>query len=369
MRVLVIRTSALGDVVLTTPFLRALSAHLDRPVEVLTSPPYATLLDGLPFVSRVWSFERDRGIGGMVRALAEDGPFDLAIDLQNKARTLALLLRLPAKERRRLVKRKGIGGALGSLFGGGPVLHDEAAASLYFETVADRGVVPGSLLPEVAVHPDAKAAAEKVLGRAEGAPIVGLAPGARWALKKWTPERFAEVGAALQTQGAELLLVGGPQDRAEIDRILGALPRPALGDTTALGLADLAALLARLELLVSVDSGPAHLAQAVGTPVVSLFGPTSFRRWGPAEGMGGVVALPLACSPCTNYGKGSCSFGDRACLEALPAEAVIEVAGAALRAGRAEGGRAAAGAAARSLLPLAEEVARMERPWKVGRGA
>lgn len=369
MRVLVVRTSALGDVVLTTPFLRDLANHVGGPVEVLTSPPYAILLDGLPFVSRVWSFDPERGIGVMARALAEAGPFDLAVDLQNKARTLALLLRLPAKERRRLVKRKGLGGAIGSLFGGGPVLHEAPAAALYYETLADRGVSPSSLRPQVAVHPDARAAAEQVLARARGAPIVGLAPGARWPMKKWTPEGFAQVGAALQAEGAEILLVGGPHDRAEIDRILGMLPRPALGETTALGLADLAAFLAGIDLLVSVDSGPAHLAQAVGTPVVSLFGPTSYRRWGPAEGMGGVVALPMACSPCTNYGKGSCAFGDRACMEALPPDTVVEVAAAALRAGRAEGGRAAAEEAARHLLDLAEVVARMERPWKMGRGA
>lgn len=369
MRVLVIRTSALGDLVLATPFFRALADHVQAPIEVLTSPPYAGLLDGFPHIAKVHAWERERGVGAMARALAERGPFDLVVDLQNKARTLALLLRLPAKRRRRLIKRRGLGGAIGSLLGGGPILHDRAAAALYFDAMPELDPGAGILRPEVALHADARAAAAQVVGRAAGAPIVGLAPGARWALKRWPPERFAEVGAALQAEGAEILLVGGPQDRAEIDRILGALPRPALGDTAALGLADLAALLARLELLVTVDSGPAHLAQAVGTPVVSIFGPTSFRRWGPAEGMGGVVALPLGCSPCSNYGKGGCAFGDRACLEALPAAPAIEVARAALHAGRAEGGRAAEVAAERSLLPLAEEVARMERPWKSGEGA
>lgn len=361
MRALVLRTSALGDVVLTTPFLRSLAAHLGGPVEVVTSPPFAPLLEGLPFVSKVWRWERDQGVGSLARSLAEGGPFDLVVDLQNKARTLALLLRLSAKQKFRLVKRKGLRGAIGSLFGGGPILHDKAAAALYFEAVEPLGMAPDDLRPQVALHEDAVAAAAKVAARANGAPIVGLAPGARWALKRWPPGRFAEVGAALQAEGAEILLVGGPQDRAEIDRVLAHLARPALGDTAALGLSDLAALLARLDLLVSADSGPAHLAQAVGTPVVSVFGPTSYRRWGPAEGAGGVVALPLACSPCTNHGRGSCSQGDRACLEALGAAPVIEVARAALRAGRAEGGEAARRAAKATLLPLAEQVVNLER--------
>lgn len=359
MRALVLRTSALGDVVLTTPFLRALSAHLGGPVEVVTSPPYAALLEGLPFVSRTWRWEREQGVGSLARQLAEAGPFDLVVDLQNKARTLALLLRLPAKRRLRLVKRKGVKGALSSLFGGGPILHEKAAAAHYFEAV--EGLVPEDLRPQVALHEDAVKAAGQLAARANGAPIVGLAPGARWTLKRWSPRHFAEVGTALQEDGAEILLVGGPQDRAELDRVLADLPRPALGDTAALGLADLAALLARLDLLVSVDSGPAHLAQAVGTPVVMVFGPTSYRRWGPAEGLGGVVALPLSCSPCTNHGRGGCSMGDRACLDALDSAPVIEVARAALRAGRAEGGEAAARAAHRALLPLAEQVAKLDR--------
>jgi heptosyltransferase-2 len=363
MRALVVRTSALGDVVLTTPFLRALAGHLGAPVEVLTSPPYAPLFEGLPFVSRVWSLPKESGGRELLRALREGGTFDVAVDLQNKARTLAILLRLPARRRFRLVKRKGVSGALGSLFGGGPILDGKPAAAVYFEAVEGLGLRPSDLRPEVALRPEAVARAEELAARAGGAPIVGLAPGARWDLKRWSPERFAAVGAALQEQGAEILLVGGPGDREELDRVREGLVRPALGDTVNFDVAELAAALARLSLLVSVDSGPAHLAQAVGTPVLSIFGPTSHRRWGPAPGQGGVLALPLACSPCTNYGKGHCAHGDRACLEALPVEIVIEAARAVLRAGREGGGAAAERACRATVLELAQRVASMQRPF------
>jgi len=363
MRALVVRTSALGDVVLTTPFLRSLSGHLGAPVEVLTSAPYAPLFEGLPFVSRVWSLPKESGLREFLRSLREGGPFDVAVDLQNKARTLAVLLRVQARRRFRLVKRKGVSGALGSLFGGGPILDGKPAAAVYFEAAGALGLAATDLRPEVALRPEAVARAEGLASRAGGAPIVGLAPGARWALKRWSPERFAAVGAALQEEGAEILLVGGPGDRAELDRLREGLARPALADTASLDVADLAAALARLSLLVSVDSGPAHLAQAVGTPVLSIFGPTSYRRWGPAPGQGGVVALPLACSPCTNYGKGHCAHGDRACLEALPPEVVIEAAREVLRAGREAGGAAAERAGRATVLDLAQRVATMERPF------
>jgi len=363
MRVLALRTSALGDVVLVTPALRALAAQAGAPVEILTSPAYAPLFRGLPFVSRVWVLPREGGVQELLRAMDEGGPFDLAVDFQNKARTLAILLRLRARRRLRLVKRKGIRGALGSLFGGGPILDEKPAAALYFDALEPLGLRPGDLRPQVALLPEALELAARLVDPAGGAPLVGLAPGARWSLKRWPPERFAEVGAALQREGVEVVLVGGPEDRAELDRLRSGLARPPLGETASLDVAGLAAVLSRLSLLVTVDSGPAHLAQAVGTPVIAVFGPTSQRRWGPAPGLGGVVALPLSCSPCTNYGKGGCAQGDRACLEALPAEVVLEAARAALRAGREGGGVAAERACREALLGLAQRVATMRRPY------
>jgi len=362
MRVLAVRTSALGDVVLLTPALRALAAHAGGPVEILTSPAYAPLFFGLPFVSRVWSLPRDGGAQELLRAMEEGGPFDLAVDFQNKARTLASLLRLRARRRLRLVKRKGIRGAIGSLFGGGPILDEKPAAALYFDALEPLGLRPGDLRPEVALLSEAVELAARLVGPAGGAPLVGLAPGARWSLKRWPPDRFAAVGAALQREGAEIVLVGGPEDRAELERVRSGLARPPLGDTASLDVAGLAAVLARLSVLVTVDSGPAHLAQAVGTPVVVVFGPTSQRRWGPAPGMGGAVALPLSCSPCSNYGKGGCAQGDRACLDALPPEVVLDAARAALRAGREGGGAAAERACRAALLELAQRVATLPRP-------
>lgn len=362
MRVVVIRTSALGDTVLATPLARALCDDLGRGVEWVTSPAYAPLLEGLPFVRKVWGWERGRSAGELAEALRADGPIDLAIDLQNKIPTYLLLRRLGAARSFRAIKRKGIGPALASLVGKGPVLDDKPAASMYFDAVAPLGLVPDSLLPQVALRPDAVERARAWEEAAGGRPIVALAPGARWALKRWPAERFAEVGDALAARGAALLLVGGPDDGAELAEVRERLRTPPLGDTATQGLADLAASLAVSALLISGDSGPAHLAQAVGTPVVSIFGPTSSRRWGPAPEGGAVVALPLPCAPCTNYGKGGCPLGDRACLDGLPAEEVVDVAGAALAAGRREAAASARAAADRARLGLAVRVSRMERP-------
>lgn len=365
MRVVIIRTSALGDTVLATPLARELARTHGVGVEWVTSPAYAPLLEGLPFVERVWPWERGRSAAALASDLRAAGPIHHAIDLQNKVATHLLLRGLRARRTSRFVKRKGVGAALASLVGEGPVLDEAHAASMYLDALPAQGLALLDPTPQVAVRPDALERAH-ALEAAAGKPLVALAPGARWALKRWPPERFAAVGDALAAQGAALLLVGGPDDGAELDALRSHLATAPVADTAAMGLADLAACLSVSALLVSGDSGPVHLAQGVGTPVVSIFGPTSARRWGPVPGAGAVVALPLPCAPCSNYGKGSCAEGDRACLEALPASAVIEVAAAALAAGRAGGAEAAERAASRAKLGLAVAVSKMARPWAGG---
>lgn len=367
-RIVVVRTSALGDVVLATPVLRALHARWPgAEIHFVTSGAFAPLFDGLPGVTKVWRWEpkgRHVGLRGFARfaaALAAAGPFDLGVDLQNKVRTRLLLGRLRPARVEVFVKRAGVVAAARSLAGDDPVLDRGPAAALYLEALADLGLPAGDLLPAVVPPPTAVAAADRLLAAAEGAPVVALAPGARWAVKRWPPERFAEVGDAVAAQGARIVLAGGPADLEAFEAVRAAMRAVPIGDTAGLDVAGLAAVLARCAVVVTCDSAPSHLAQAVGTPVVALFGPTSPRRWGPLPGAGAAIALPLACAPCSNHGKRGCPLGHRACLEQLPAAPAIDAAAAALRAGRAEGGAAAMEAARAWLVPLAARVAARAR--------
>ena len=88
---------------------------------------------------------------------------------------------------------------------------------------------------------------------------------------------------------------------------------------------NVAGALARVKLLVACDSGPVHLATAVGTPALALFGPTSTVRWGPPA-PGRALALGLACAPCSNHGGDTCPHGHHRCLADLSADAVVTAA-------------------------------------------
>lgn len=364
MRILVVRTSALGDTVLATPVFRALRARWpEAEIHFVTAGAFAPLFEGLPELHRVWRWEpkgRHVGLRGLSRFAAEvreAGPFDLGIDLQNKARTRALLRLLRPARRLSFVKRRGLLAVARSLVGDDEVIDRGPAAALYLEALRALDLPEVDLRPSVVVPPAAAAAADRLLAGAEGARVVALAPGARWALKRWAPERFAAVGDALAAAGAKIVLAGGPGDLRELEAVRASMRATPLGDTAGLDVAGLAAVLARCSVVVTGDSAPSHLAQAAGTPVVAVFGPTSARRWGPLPGAGAALSLPLACAPCSNHGKRGCPLGHHACLAQLPADPVAEVALAALR-----GGAEAAGAAAReALVPLAVRVARGAR--------
>lgn len=370
MRIGVIRTSALGDSVLATPALRALHLrHPDAELHFITNESLAPIFEGLPFLTKVWPWRMGgghrtiRGIPAFAANLRSAGPFDLLVDLQNSIATRVLARSLRSGRILRFVKRRGFRAVASSIVGEGPILDELPAAALFLGAIEGE-VGPSSswdLTPIIQVAAEAKSEAAALLASAEQRKIVALAPGARWATKRWGVERFVEVGDSLAAAGASIVLVGGPGDRAQLQAVREGLKEPPLGDTEQLGIPALAAVIERADLLITCDSAPSHLAQAVGTPVVAVFGPTSPRRWGPLPGKGAAVSLPIACAPCTNFGKRPCFLGHHACMVDLGAAPVIAAAEAALRGGRERGGQQAQEASQLGRTALALQVARSRR--------
>jgi ADP-heptose:LPS heptosyltransferase len=167
-------------------------------------------------------------------------------------------------------------------------------------------------------------------------PWVGLHPGARAPARRWPAARFAAVGDALARRlGASLVVTGGPDEVAVVEEVAARLATPALPLAGGLSLGALAAVIATLDLFVSNDTGPAHLAQAVGTPCVIVFGPADPRRWAPLDRRHRVVRQPVSCSPCGHW---QCPTDHRCLRRIAPARVV-----AAARAVLAEEGRACGG--------------------------
>ena len=151
-------------------------------------------------------------------------------------------------------------------------------------------------------------------------PVCVIHPAARWVAKRWPAERFASVADRLSKEGWCVILVAAAAQReesAEVSRLARSRLIDLVGQTT---LPQLAALLGRASVLATNDSGPMHLAAAVGTPVVAIFGPTDPRKVGPYGPGHAVMTAPVDCSPCSRQ---RCVQGS-ACLNAIGVNEVVQ---------------------------------------------
>jgi heptosyltransferase-2 len=151
-------------------------------------------------------------------------------------------------------------------------------------------------------------------------PWVGLNPGAFYgSAKRWLPERFAAVADILRRQrGVRVAILGGADERPLARALGAALGAPFVDLCGSTGLGELAGVLSGLSLLISNDSGPMHLAAALGVPLVAIFGPTDWRETAPAAGHGRLVREPVHCSPCKLR---ECPV-DHACMRRVTVERV-----------------------------------------------
>jgi len=156
----------------------------------------------------------------------------------------------------------------------------------------------------------------------------GVNPGMTMVSKRWFPERFAALIERLLAHGHTVVLVGAPSDIPVNLSVMAALPEPCrpskdlIDLTAATSFGQLGAVIECCHLFVGNDSGPTHLAVAVGTPTVAIFGPTSPSMYGPGQGLGKVVYKPVACSPCFIKGRCARDCQDFRCLQAITVDDV-----------------------------------------------
>jgi lipopolysaccharide heptosyltransferase II len=174
----------------------------------------------------------------------------------------------------------------------------------------------------------------------DGEVVCIVHPSARWATKRWPGERFAQLADGLITrERLRIIIVGSADEASQFEEMSRQMSQPVINLTGETELLQLAALLRRSDLLVSNDSGPIHLAAAVGTPVVAIFGPTNPSRVGPYGGGHVVLRKEIDCSRCT---RRAC-VRDALCMQAIAVSEVFEAVRAVVN--RSKGNLAAAGAA------------------------
>jgi predicted lipopolysaccharide heptosyltransferase III len=322
-RILLIKLSSLGDIVHTLPALAALRKRFPSArIDWLVARGYEDLLEGHPALDATLVFEREWVAGfrvnrHLLRGL-RSGRYDVVLDFQGLFRSslLAFLARAPRR----------IGFANGR----------ELSPWFYTERVAPPPDRPHAvdrylaLLEPLGIRESAAefplswgagvedAVSALLVDGGEDRPLAALHPFGRWPTKQWEHGRYLAVAQRLASSGWRVAFVGGGGHRADVKRWLGSDSPRVMNLVGKVSLKGLAALLKRARVLVTNDSGPMHLAVAVGTPVVALFGPTDPARTGPYGEQGKVLRTAISCSPCFSR---SCSH--RSCMTEIGVEEVL----------------------------------------------
>ena len=339
-RILIVRTDRIGDVILSTPVIRALrAAHPQAYLGMMVRPEHRDLVEGNPDLNAVILYDKrgpEKGLLGSLRFAyrLREHRFDTALILHSTNRVILAAwlagIRRRAGYARRMswllthrlpyVKREGEKHELEynldllRLIGVDP------------STGSGRAGFPELFVP---IRPGWENRVEEFLrwkGAGAGQMLVVLHPGASCPSKRWPAERFAQVGDHLAARGASVAVLAGAGEEEHGRAVLRHMRQPAIEMLGAFTLGEAASLLKRARLLVSNDSGPVHLACAVGTPVVSIFGRwgggLSPVRWGPMGKNSVTLHHDIGCRPCLAH---NCTIGFK-CLEAVTVEEVVAAA-------------------------------------------
>jgi heptosyltransferase-2 len=337
-RIFVKGTNWIGDVFLSLPAVYSLSRIFPgATIDIALKRPLGDLVRGVPVIDGVLDYDARLGgeldlIGRMRRAR-----YDLGVVFPRSLHA-ALLVFLGGSRTRLGYAADGRSPLLTMRVARTPEVRAVHQSEYYRHLVAALGDPGPPVVPRLSVGPDAAAWADRLL-EDEGCadvPLFGINPGAAYGgAKRWLPERFAAAADGLARElGGKAIIFGGTGDldaQELIVRDMATRPVLAAGKTT---LTQLIALIDRCRLFITNDSGPMHIAAALGVPIVALFGPTNPVTTGPM-GKAAIVRHELECSSCL---KRECPT-DHRCMELITTDEVVDAARTMLE----EGGEPAAG--------------------------
>ena len=331
-RVLIIKLRNLGDVLLASPVVSSLKSQAPRlEIDALVYADTADMLRGHPGLSELHVIDRNWkqfGVWGRlrreVRLLSglKQRRYDLILHLTDHVRGVWLSRLLHPRYAVAPEVRSGkiYRSSFTHLY---PVVggNRRHTVEIHLDALRRIGIYPEKSGRRLTLVPGdaACAAVDQALaghGLTEGS-FVLIHPGSRWFFKCWPPDRVAALCGSLIASGKRVVLVCGPdpleqQLLAEVARRAGT-PMAAFPGT--LSLKEVAALIARARLFVGMDSGPMHMASAMGTPTVAFFGPSGEIEWGPWQVPHRILSSSHSCRPC---GRDGCGGGKRSeCLEAI----------------------------------------------------
>lgn len=342
---MLVRLDRIGDVLLSTPVIKAVrDAYPESYIAFMVRPYAREIVEGNPYLDEVIVYDKSgehKGVAGNFRFIQElrDRKFDVAIALHPTVRTHALLKLSGIPERigydrkghllltRRIPHTKHLG-----------MKHEIDYA---LDMLRYIGLEPKDRSVYMPISPSSETRVAEMLrqgGIKDSDLIVVINPGASCASKRWRVENFARVANDLaEKYGARIIVISGSADKQFADALAYSVKGGALNLAGKTSVGDLASVLKRCRLFISNDSGPVHIGCAVGAPVIVIFGRgdrgLSPKRWGPSGERGVVLHKSAGCDICYAH---NCKTGFR-CLDSIKPEEVLAAAGEILEGAGREG--------------------------------
>ncbi len=330
-RILIVRIDRIGDVLLSTPVIKALRDNYPHAyIAMMVSPYGKNIIDDNPYLDEVIIYDKDGKHKSWQRSLKfarnlKKERFDLALVLHPTNRVH--LVTFFAGIRRRIGYDRKLGFLLTDRIKHTKQLGQKHELEYALDLVRYLGIEPKDKTLFMPIKPESERWAEELF-KQEGIKktdrLLAIHPAASCPSKIWPNERFADVAVRLiERYGFKVLVIAGPKDLALAESVIKHMHKPAINLAGKTSVSQLASVLKRCNLFISNDSGPVHIAAALGTPVISIFGRNqkglSPTRWGPTGKKDRVLHKEVGCIECLAH---NCTK-EFTCLKAITVDDVV----------------------------------------------
>lgn len=327
-KILIIRFSSIGDIILTTPVLMALKEKYPKAeLFYVTKKEYVELVELFPNVDDIFCIDSKNKIKGLIELIKKINleRFNLLIDLHRSLRSIILYYFSFAKHKLHYSKYR-FKRFLRIHFKWKLLSKNLHVIDYYFKPLEKFGISSNNRELKLSVSKDLQGLVENKFGIVNDNLIIGICPGAKWETKRWPIDKFAELGDKLiDSLNAKVILLGGPDDLLigeKMEYLMMNKPINLIGKTS---LSELVALIKWCNIIITNDSSPLHIAVALKIPSISIFGPTTLDfGFGPYGDGHIVLEKDLSCRPCSSHGSKKCPDKTFKCMELITCDEVFQ---------------------------------------------
>ncbi|MDY6935670.1 MAG: glycosyltransferase family 9 protein [Spirochaetota bacterium] len=350
LRILIIRFSSIGDIVLTTPLIRSIKKKYPNAlIDYLTLDEYSSILKYNPYIDRLILINRDEGYAGLIKGVAKlrDNGYTHILDLHRSLRSLIFrrFIKAVAKQalKKRYIKRL-------LLINAGINLYNKPYSIInrYFDVARlldislegkteiwiDNDKLANALVGisiklrnNLSQNPDITSSIiriEKGVIQRDREMIVSIMPFAKWNTKEWGDSKFIELGCRIsEKKGSRIFVLGGERDKLRSEKIATGIGHKAISLAGKLSLLETAMALSISDCLITNDTGVMHIGGSVSIPVIAIFGSTTEELgFFPYNMEDDVIQISLNCRPCSAKGRLACPKEHFRCMNDITVDMV-----------------------------------------------